>query len=134
MALVLKKPDTFGAFASLLCMIHCIATPFLFITHSCVLGGCEATPIWWRSIDYLFLVISFIAIYYSAKTTSNTFIKCALWISWTALLIVILNEKAHWISLPNYTLYIPAITLTALHIYNLKYCQCKTDKCCTNYE
>jgi len=28
--------------------------------------------------------------------------------------------------------YISAFSLSALHIYNLKYCQCKDENCCTN--
>lgn len=75
MKLSLNKPDVFGAFASTLCLLHCIATPLLFIVHSCSIGGCSATPVWWKSIDYLFLVISFFAIYRSTQTTTSTFIK-----------------------------------------------------------
>ena len=134
MRFILNKPDTFGVFASALCMLHCIATPLLFIVNSCALGGCETAPIWWRSIDYVFLIISFIAIYHTIQTTTNRSIEPAFWISWGLLFIVIVNERLKWLPLPEYLIYIPAIALIALHIYNLNYCQCKSDKCCVDHE
>ncbi len=134
MNIILKKSDTFGALASMLCLIHCIATPFIFIVHTCSLGGCSTTPTWWQSIDYLFLVISLIAIYHSTKNTSSRFIKPFFWGFWILLLMVIVNEKLSWISIPAYSIYIPAIALIILHVYNLKYCQCKNDKCCVKNE
>ena len=129
---ILYKPDTFGALASTLCLIHCFATPFLFIAHTCSLSCSEAAPLWWQSIDYLFLVISLFAVYRSTQTSSNKFIKPLLWINWVALFVLIVNEKLNWFPLPEAITYVAAFTLAALHLYNLKYCQCKTDKCCTN--
>jgi len=60
-------------------------------------------------------------------------VKYALWISWVVLFITILNEKLNWIPLPEVMIYVAAFALVVLHLYNLKYCQCKTDKCCTNH-
>ncbi|CAL2101253.1 Membrane protein [Tenacibaculum sp. 190130A14a] len=134
MNLSLRKPDVFGAFASTLCMLHCIATPILFIVHSCSLGGCKSTPLWWKSIDYVFLVISFFAIYRSTQTTTSSIIKPMFWVCWMLLSMVVFNERFHWISLPEYAIYIPTMLLVVLHIYNLNYCQCKTDKCCIKHE
>lgn len=129
MKLVLQKSDTIGAFASILCMIHCFATPFLFIAQAHAVSS--TAPTWWKWMDYLFLVISFFAVYRSAKTTSSNWMKYALWISWTALFAVIINEKMAFIHLPEFITYIVAATLVVLHLYNRKYCQCNNDKCCT---
>lgn len=128
--LILQKPDAFGALASTLCIIHCLATPLLFIAQTCAMGGCETAPVWWKSLDYLFLMISFIAIYRSTKTTSKNVMKYALWLCWVALFLLIVNEKTQWVSLSETFTYFIAFTLAALHIYNMNYCQCKTDKCC----
>ena len=128
------KPDSLGAMASSLCLLHCIATPFLFIAQACSASCSEVAPVWWQWIDYLFLAISFFAVYQSTKTTSKLFMKPALWISWVLLFIVIINEKIHWLPLPEGTIYVAAIILVSLHLYNLKYCQCKTDNCCVNHE
>lgn len=132
MKLTLNRPDTFGALASALCLVHCFATPFIFIAHSCAAGGCETSPVWWRSLDYIFLIISFFAVLQSAKNTSKSFMKPLLWASWFSLFFLIVNEKIQLLSLPETLTYIVAIVLATLHIYNLKYCQCKTNNCCSN--
>ena len=131
MNITAPRTDNIGILASTLCMIHCLATPFLFIAKSCSASCCEASPNWWSSLDFIFLIVSFFAIYQSNKNSSKTYIKYALWVSWTVLFAVLLNEKFQIIALVESAIYIPAILLVFLHIYNLKYCQCKTENCCT---
>jgi len=126
----LQKPDIMGATASILCVIHCISTPYLFIVHSCALGGCQTSPNWWRSLDYIFLLISFISIRYSVKNTSKEFMKKLLWSSWAILCLLILNEEKQLILLPEILTHITAFSLSLLHLYNMKYCQCTSNKCC----
>lgn len=127
-----KKSDQLGALSSIICGIHCMATPFLFVAKSCSVTCCSQTPIWWQFIDVLFLIVSFIAIYFSAKNSINTKIKIGLWVSWVILALLITNDFYNMLYLPHWFIYIPAISLIFLHIYNLKYCQCKTDRCCMN--
>lgn len=133
MRLITQKPDTFGALASGLCMVHCLATPLLFIAHACAEHGCASAPNWWKSLDYFFLGVSFFAVYRSAQITSKKFMKPLLWLSWAALFMAIINEKLEFLNLPESFTYVPALSLVALHVYNLKYCQCKTDNCCSNH-
>ncbi len=129
--LIFKKPDTYGAIASSLCVIHCLATPFIFITQTSVLHG-DKSRIWWSNLDYLFLIVSFLAVARSAKTTSKFYIKPALWINWTILFLLVINEKIEFIALPEIITYIVALSLSVLHIYNLKYCECNNNKCCNH--
>ena len=124
--------DKIGIIASTLCMIHCIATPFLFLAKSCSSACCESSPSWWSSLDFLFLFVSFFAIYQSSKNSSKIWMKYTMWSTWAFLLAIVLNENIHLFSLTEYVIYFPAITLIVLHVYNLKYCQCKADKCCPN--
>lgn len=126
----IPKSDIIGAVASGLCLIHCLATPFIFVAHTCSASCSSASPVWWSAIDYLFIGISFLAVYWSARTTSKHWVKYALWMSWVALLFVIINEKANWIHLVAGTIYIPALGLVVLHLYNRKYCQCTTESYC----
>lgn len=130
MNLITKKSNGIGIIASSVCLVHCIATPFLFIAQTCSASCCETAPIWWQWVDYLFLVIAFFAVYHSASTTTNKLISRGLWTSWAILLLVIVNEKFQLIALPEYSIYFPALSLIILHIYNRKYCHCKMDKCC----
>lgn len=133
MKLILKKPDNIGILASSLCAIHCIATPFLFIAHSCcAISGTSMAPDWWRSIDFLFLVVSFFAVYHSGKTTSKKFMKFLLWGTWALLFIAIINENIRLITLPSGSVYFLGFGLAIVHLYNRNYCQCKTVKCCSN--
>ena len=84
-----NRSDIVGAVASSLCFIHCLATPFIFVAQSCSTTCCESSPIWWSGIDYLFLTISFFAVYWSVQTTSKGWMKYALCISWVFLLLII---------------------------------------------
>lgn len=124
-----SKSDTIGALASGLCLIHCLATPFIFVAKSCTATCCSGAPSWWAWLDVAFLIISFFAVYRSAASTSKKWISQVMWSSWTLLLLVILNEQLGWIHLPEYIIYFPAILLIIIHIYNLKYCQCEGEYC-----
>ena len=121
--IVLKhQSDTIGALASTFCLVHCIATPFIFIAQSTALNCCEGAPVWWRFMDYFFLVISFIAVYKSTQNTFKSWVKPALWGSWFFLFAIIMNEKMAWFALNEKLIYFPAIALISLHLYNKRYC------------
>ena len=128
------KTDTIGIMASTLCMVHCIATPFIFFAKTCSDTCCSASPTWWKWIDILFLVISLFAVYHAAKHTSKKWVKPAMWISWTLLFLILANEYLQLLFIFENAIYIPAISLVALHFYNLKYCRCSEDTCYSNQE
>ncbi|MTI29569.1 MerC domain-containing protein [Xanthovirga aplysinae] len=125
-----QRSDEFGAVTSGLCFVHCLVTPFLFVVQASYSIHDEATPLWWSSIDFLFLGISFLAVYWSARKTSKQWIKYAFVLSFIFLAFVILNEKFEGFHLVEEIIYLPALSLIFLHIYNKKYCQCKKDECC----
>ncbi|WP_111684137.1 MerC domain-containing protein [Winogradskyella tangerina] len=126
-----KNSDLIGAFASGLCLLHCIATPFIFIAQTRA-ATYNNPPVWWGLIDVLFIGISFFAVYWSAINTSKTWMKYALWISWAMLCLIISNEKIGLVFIPEFSIYIPSITLIGLHLYNKRYCKCKDDNCCAS--
>ncbi|MEM6964645.1 MAG: MerC domain-containing protein, partial [Bacteroidota bacterium] len=125
-----RKSDSLGILASSLCMIHCLATPLIFVVQACTASCCEAGPWWWRMIDYVFLVVSIAAIYHSAKTTTLRWMPMAMYICWGALAVVILNEGMQFLPIPHLFIYVPAFSLVFLHLYNRKYCQCEMEDCC----
>ena len=53
-------------------------------------------------------------------------------VSWFFLSFFIINEGLEAYHIPELFTYSAAITLSALHIYNLKYCTCKDDECCVH--
>lgn len=119
---LISKSDIIGSSASFLCLIHCIATPFLFVAQAEISGHSDTYPMWWGLLDIVFLVISYFAVWWSSNSTSKRWIRYALWISWVALAIIVLNEKLEIVHLPEAVIYLPAISLIGLHIYNRKYC------------
>ena len=129
-----QKFDLLGASASTLCLIHCVITPFLFVAEASVTAHHHHhhghTPLWWSVIDILFIIISFFAIYFAVKTTSKNWVKYALFACWGFLTFIILNEKLEGFHLAEEWVYIPALTLVGLHLYNRRYCQCEDDENC----
>ena len=127
-----KDSDTLGIIASTLCFIHCLATPIIFMVPASSLMTSEHISSWWGYLDVIFLGISFIAVYWSSKTTLKLHIKYIFWMLWFALMAIVINEKLEFISLPEFVIYPITLSLVVLHFYNRKYCGCRGEKCCTN--
>jgi len=125
------KSDVWGALASAICLVHCIATPFIFVSAASL--GHEHhhsdSPFWWSFVDIIFLVISLAAVYWSAKSTPKIWMKYTLYICWLLLAGFILNEKLGGLYLPEYIIYFPAFGLIILHLYNRKHDNCIDDEC-----
>ena len=129
----LQKSDTLGVMSSALCMVHCIATPFLFLATatSCSQSCCGAAPIWYQWLDYVFILVSFFAVFHSTKSSNVNWVKYALWLSWLALVFVIFNANVfQWYYISNNIKFIPSFSLIGFHLYNLRYCQCSKNNCC----
>ena len=123
--------DSIGIIASTLCTIHCIVTPFIFIAKACTATCCSDAPSWWLMIDYLFLIISFMAIFFISKNLTIKWLKNAFWISWIVLLFTIANHSINIIYLHKNFIYIPSILIVILHFYNLQFCKCQNETCCS---
>ena len=122
--------DAIGMIAGILCTIHCLATPLLFIAKACSTTCCAVATTWWIMIDYLFLLISFAAIYFISKALTIKWLKIAFWVSWALLLFSILDHSFGIFFLPQNFIYIPSFLIVALHFYNVKFCKCKGETCC----
>lgn len=123
-----SKSDIIGATASSLCFLHCVATPFLFVAHASTVAIEASHPWWWGMLDIFFLIISFFAVYWSARKTSRSWIKYALWSAWLLLTLLIVNEKLELWHFSEEAIYVPAISLIVLHVYNRNFCQCADKK------
>lgn len=124
---VLKiHPDNLGVTFSSLCVFHCFITPFLFLSqaHLAVIPG------WWQSLNFLFLSLSFFAIYRSIQNSSSNIIKVLLFASWTSLAFLLISEELELFHLPEALTYALGFSLAFLHVYNKKYCQCDDGTCC----
>ena len=130
MVLTTKNSDYIGATAGVLCIIHCIITPLLFLINAELATKQALFAL--QFIGYVFLIISFFAVYRSAFNTANNTVKVLFFLFWGALLFLILNESFGVFRISETFTFISAFSLSALHIYNLNYCQCKDETCCTN--
>ena len=131
MKYTLNHPDTVGAINSSLCVAHCFATPFLFLTQAQTsLVELSTVPLWWQLLNYVFIVVSFFAVNRTVKNSSNQLVKSLLRVSWVLLSALILNEEFEIMHMPELLTYFAGISLASLHIYNLKYCQCEDENCC----
>ena len=125
--------DKMGIISSLLCLLHCAITPFLFISQPTILNSYTILPeIWWRLASLLIIPVSLYAVYRSNKNTTNKYLGVAMWLCCFILLSTIINEAFEIFSLKEYFSYGASITLGFLHVYNLKYCTCEDDDCCTH--
>ena len=130
MKLSIKYSDKVGAASNILCMLHCFATPFIFLSQTQTAHIGHDVPFAWQIINYFFITISGIAVYYSAKNTTNNFVKVFMVLFWLILSFLIISEGLHLLHLPEILTYILASSLSFLHIYNLKYCTCNEEECC----
>ena len=125
--------DKMGIISSLFCLLHCAITPILFISKPNVLNTyLEFPELWWRLASLLFIPVSLYAVYRSNKITTNRSLGTTMWLCCLILLATIINEAFEIFSLEEYISYGASITLGFLHVYNLKYCTCEDDDCCTH--
>ncbi len=128
----INQSDLLGAAASGLCAIHCALTPLIFAAKPVLEGAvgehAHCTGIW-AVFDYVFLVLSLVAVWYSARHTGHATIKRILWIAWVVFAVGLLSEPLH-LSHGIWLMYAGSITLVITHVQNYKYCQkCKDDVC-----
>ena len=123
--------DSIGIIASTLCTIHCIVTPFIFIAKACTATCCSDAPSWWLMIDYIFLIISFLAIFFISKNLTIKWLQTAFWVSWSLLLFSIANHSIDIVQLHKNFIYIPSGAIIILHFYNMQFCKCQNETCCS---
>ena len=119
-----QNNDIYGIIVCTLCVLHCFATPIIFLSVAASNDNNISPPLLWKNLDYLFLVISLFIVYNSAKNTTKPIMKYILRISWLVLFLVISNEKIDVFHIPELVTYITSINLAVVHLYNYRYCRC----------
>ena len=130
MRIIDVNSDHIGVTASSLCMLHCFFTPLLFLSQATTVSLNQNIPFLWQSLNFLFLLISLLAIYHTVKNSSRLSVKVLLVSSWLILTSLIINEFFEISSIPELYTYASSTSLAGLHVYNLKYCRCDDEKCC----
>ena len=131
-AILDKKSDELGVLSSTLCMLHCLATPFLLmaVPSSSIINS--GSPGWWSWLDIVFLAISFFAIFKTVQQSTLRWLQTSLIVSGIILSFLILNERFEVVEIPFDMVYLPAFALVVLHLINRRRCRCQA-KCCENY-
>lgn len=115
----IKKFDIIGIVSSGLCLVHCLITPLLLTTQSLLLKFSEN----WEYLDYVFVIMSFVAVYFAANHTHSKSIAILLWIFFTLFLFsMIFQHDFDWLI---YIAYGSSMALAITHIINIRHCSKK---------
>ena len=115
-----RYSDWLGASASGLCIIHCMLTPLIFTAKPLyfgMIGQQVHTHGLWPALDYIFLILSLLAVWYSAQNTPHATLKWVFWTAWMVFAFGLLFEP-HQFALGHWLMYIGSITLVIAHIKN----------------
>jgi sensor histidine kinase YesM len=112
------KSDYLGIISAGLCLIHCILLPILFAVQAIDFEHDVEGSFKW---DYIFLIVSFYAVYHSAKHSHLVLIRTLFWATFSILSLCILLESISEIF--EYLIILTSVGLVVLHLINLRYCQ-----------
>lgn len=117
--------DWLGVATSGLCAIHCALTPVFFAAKPVLestVGEHHHGSGFWALLDYVFLVVSLSAVWYSARHTHHKGIKIVLWGAWVVFAIGLVSEPFHF-QYGKWFMYAGSFTLVVAHVYNHHYCK-----------
>jgi len=109
---LLVKTDLVGIITSLLCLVHCMAFPFLISLEPIYLKN---LPHDFQFLEYLFLLFAFVAMWYSSRKSISQ-IKISFYILFTLFIIGDVLEKVEPI-LHNLA-YVGSFGLVITHYFN----------------
>lgn len=113
------KADFVGIAGSLLCLIHCLITPALAIGGS--LSAHEQLAVGPLHLDYFFILINGVAVYFATRDHKIPVLQLFLWSSFVLFSSSLLLEDIN----PAFkvTGYLGSAFLILGHGYNLVYCK-----------
>lgn len=114
-----NKADYVGITGSVLCLIHCMATPVLLMTSNLLKD--ELIRSSFLSLDYLFIGINIVAVYYATRHNGSNLIRTSLWGFLALFALAITLEDVSPIF--EYTGYFASIGLVTTHLFNIRYCR-----------
>lgn len=126
--------DFIGAISAFLCIIHCAIVPILMGFHSVYYAGdvlashtedLHNHPVdsfhffegaHWHSLDYFFIIITLVAVYFATRTSVVYWIKIGLWSCASLFIVSILLEDS--IVGIEYLAYLASALLIVFHLLN----------------
>ena len=111
-----RKADYIGITGSVLCIIHCLITPILLVTSSALQHS--ALRIGYLSLDYVFIGVNIIAVYFATRHYAPLSIKRSLWGFLTLFSIALLLEDTAPVF--QYIAYAASAGLVITHLLNIR--------------
>jgi hypothetical protein len=128
--------DFIGAISAFLCIIHCAIVPILMGVHSFYYAGDLITSTHiehnhvhehtsfidvvsgshWHTLDYFFVVITLIAVYFATRTSKVIWISVGLWSAAILFVVSILLQES--IAGVEYIAYFASALLIVFHFLN----------------
>jgi hypothetical protein len=119
---IAQKSDWVGIFSSAGCILHCLAMPLLIYLSGSALHRNE--PEW---LDYLFVGLAAVAVYYSVRQSHLLGIRLLLIFAWLLFSLSVILQSVF--SPAGLLMYVGSVALIAGHIINLRHCrQCRISK------
>lgn len=116
MATSYSKADYVGITGSVLCIIHCLVTPILLISST--LLSDHTVRIGFLSLDYVFIGINVVAVYFATRRATERYIKIGLWGSLALFATALVLEDVH--ESFEYLAFAASAGLIGMHIQNLR--------------
>lgn len=113
---VSRKADYIGITGSILCLIHCMVTPVVLLTSSLLQNS--TLRIGYLSLDYVFIGINIIAVYFATRHYAHPVIKRSLWGFLALFSLSLVLEDASPIF--EYIAYVASAGLVISHFLNIR--------------
>ncbi|TAH27140.1 MAG: hypothetical protein EAZ07_02600 [Cytophagales bacterium] len=108
------KSDFYGIASACLCVVHCMLTPvILAVNHFQAFG----TAIFWECLNYVFLIISFYAVYNCSYSNFKSLIKIIQYILLSGLAFYIVFHEH--ITIPPIISYLLSFGLVISHFVHI---------------
>ena len=111
-----RKADVIGITGSVLCIIHCMVTPVLLMTTAAFQDS--TLRIGFLSLDYVFISINIVAVYFATRHHTSPVIRKALWSFMSLFTIALLLEDVDPIF--RYASYVASAGLVITHLINIR--------------
>ncbi|WP_128548762.1 MerC domain-containing protein [Larkinella soli] len=111
-----RKADYIGISGSVLCVIHCLITPFLLVSSSFLAD--DAVRVGYLSLDYVFIGVNILAVYFATRHFASPAVRVGLWSFLVLFAVAILLED--FSETFEYLGYAASFGLMSMHLINIR--------------
>ncbi|MFD1142234.1 MerC domain-containing protein [Larkinella insperata] len=111
-----RKADYIGISGSILCIVHCLITPILLVSSSFLAN--DAVRVGFLSLDYVFIGVNVLAVYFATRHFTTPAVKIGLWFFLSVFAVAILLEEVS--ETFEYVGYAASLSLVLTHLTNIR--------------